>query len=190
MIRLEQFIESPFDEHPQLKTIWPEPSNSDMQEGYTSYIQITKDNPQIDFGPMYLIKNKEKVIGITGVFLEDENGQCYPYDPETHTVYLRWHGIVPSERRKGYSDEAMNLLLKEVQLRYPKIQTLIELIPERSYSESIRKHFEHLGFVPVGEKQKFDWAECFWQAYHLNVPQYLNKLEQKEDKPSVKKMKF
>lgn len=190
MITLHEFIESPFEDHPQLTTIWPEPSNTDMQEGYTSYIQITKDNPNIDFGPMFLIKKDDQVIGITGVFLEDENGQCHPYDPQTHTVYLRWHGIIPGERRNGYSDEAMNLLLKEVQHRYPNIQTLIELIPERSYSDSIRKHFEHLGFVAVGEKQKFDWAECLWQSYHLDVPQYLHQLENKEILNTNKKMKF
>jgi RimJ/RimL family protein N-acetyltransferase len=188
MITLEEFTDSPFDKYPQLKTIWPEPSNTDMQEGYNSYIALMKEHPHIDWGPMYLIKKEDKVIGITGVFLEDG----YPYNPETQEVHLRWHGIIPKERRQGYSDEAMTLLLIKIQDRYPKLQTLIELIPQRSYAQGIQAHFESLGFVAVGEAQKFDWADCLWQPYHLDVPKYLSQFDihSNTDNQLKKKIKF
>lgn len=65
----------------------------------------------------------------------------------------------------------------EVQKRYPFIQTLVELIPQTHYSKSIEEHFKHLGFKAIGEQEKYDWSDYMWQPYHLDIPQYLNKLE-------------
>ena len=68
MITLKAFNTDPFSIYPQLKTIWPEPSNSNIQAGYGLDIKNMQDYPHLDWGMMFLIEKDNEIIGITGVF--------------------------------------------------------------------------------------------------------------------------
>ena len=174
MLKLKPLTENPFQQYPQLLTIWPEPSNSNMQEGYGLDIENSILQPEIDYGLMYLVCLGEEVVGLTGLFIEYGDGYSYPYNPELQSAYLRWHGIIPSLRGQGYAKEALTLMLREARFKYPSLTTLIELIPQTYYSESIVHFFRKMGFFAVGQSEKYDWSDYQWQPYHLNIDQYLN----------------
>jgi hypothetical protein len=174
MLTLQAFNQLPFVQYPQLLTIWPEPSNTNMQTGYRLDIEDMKVRPELDFGLMYLIKKDNEVIGVTGLFIIYDDEEDRPYNPELETAYLRWHGVIPACRGQGYAQEALRLMLVNAKEKYPKLQTLIELIPQAPYAMYLNEHFSKQGFVSVGMREKYDWSEYEWQPYHLDVEKYLN----------------
>lgn len=179
-------LEDPFNTYPQLTYIWPEPFNSTMQEAVLEDYQINIEHPELDVGNIYLAYKNNEVIGISGFFIADDTGYTSPYNVNTTTIYLRWHGIINSERGKGISEEIMNLVLMEAQNKYPKIQTLIELVPQTQYGIPLAKHFNTLGFIPTGEKENYSWSEYSWQPYHLDIPSFLLLHQQKNHKKMKK----
>lgn len=157
---------NPFQQYPQLLTIWPEPYISIVQEAIIEDLEIdSQDIPLYDIGGIYLIEHNNYVIGITGFFITT-------HEPEE--IYLRWHGVISNQRGNGYSKEALTLVLKETLAKYPNATTIIELVPMNDYGLPLIKHFEKLGFLAVGDMEKYDWADHYWQPYHLNISQFLN----------------
>ena len=79
-------------------------------------------------------------MGLTG-WWQDEN--------IADTIRLRWHGIIPSERGKGYSDEALSLLTKHLHEVLPSQYKYVSesLSTGRELAPKIKRHFERLGFV-------------------------------------------
>jgi L-amino acid N-acyltransferase YncA len=162
MLGIERLISGdPFSDHPQLGHIWPEPYASIAREAVTEHLAEQDD---YDIGGIYLIKEDSDVIGITGYFL---------YDTEATVLGLRWHGLVPEQRGKGYSPRILGMVLIEALARHPRAETLIELVPVTTYGETLEPHFKKMGFTPVGDTEKYEWAEHSWQPYHLEIANFL-----------------
>jgi hypothetical protein len=150
-INLIQAEGSPFDLHPQLQTIWPEPYNTFAREA------SAEDSHT---GQVQLIMLDNAVVGITGVFSEDDNDD---------DVFLRWHGVVPGLRHSGIARAAIELLVADVSpLFYPERKRLIELVPHTEYGRTIvEPFFQKVGFVKHGRLERYDWVDHEWQPYAL-----------------------
>lgn len=169
-ITLEKIVTgNPFHDYPQLKSIWPEPYLSIATEAVLDDIKIQN---QVDIGEIFLIKKNDSVIGITGYFHWDTE-TSKDNSGFSNAVGLRWHGIVDEYRGERISKEAISLVLHSVISKYPSIETLIELVPVNPYGNKLRPHFEHLGFVPIGNPEEYDWAEDLWQQYHLPIENFI-----------------
>lgn len=191
MIHIEPLVQgNPFETYPKLLTIWPEPSNSTMHEITLFTISVIEQAPELDIGGLYLIYKNDEVIGLTGFFIDEPDEYIRPYaaHKDLSTLYLRWTGVIPEYRGLGYSSEAFDLVLREAAKRYPKLDTMIELIPQTSYNQPIERYFTSLGFKPVGESEQYDWSPHKWQPYHLDTKAYL--LQHQKNEITVKKMKF
>ena len=159
----------PFSEYPQLNTIWSPEMTALAQEAIDESF-VAKNEFSYEIGEIYLIKDGSDVVGITGFF-------PYEYDANfldsIHRVGLRYHGLIPEYRGKGYSPEIIRQLLVAIINKYPNAETLIELAPVNEYGDIQKKHFERLGFVTTGPSEKYDWAEHRWQPMHLNIHDFL-----------------
>jgi hypothetical protein len=136
-ITLAQAYGDPFSEFPQLRTIWPEPYATAAAEASAADAWT---------GDVWLVcKDKTNVIGITGIFIDPE------YEED---VFLRWHGIVPSERGTGAAKAA---LLETYRILGRK--RLVELVPDNEYGWTVvQPFFLSMGFVRDGDAQ--DYAEA------------------------------
>lgn len=151
----------PFGTYQDLGNIWPEPFASIAREAVAEHLN---EQDTYDIGGIYLVKKDEDVIGISGYFLYTENAT---------TLGLRWHGIVQSHRGHGYSKQVLRQVLLEATASHPQATNLIELVPLTPYGEALEPHFEKLGFRSVGEPEKYEWAENYWQPYHLAIRPFL-----------------
>lgn len=158
MLSIEPATENPFFAYPALKAIWPPLSQAIAEEATEETLAAEEDG-------IFLIKKDNQVIGMSGYFIID--------NPEE--AYLRWHGIIPSERQKGYSKEALTLILQEVQKDIPEAKRLVELVPVTEYSGYLIEHFERLGFKPRGTPQTMDWTPNLLQEYVVDIADFLKK---------------
>lgn len=155
MITLADVLDgNPFTAHPQLRTIWPAHFTDIAEEAAQEAIAHM---PFADVGGLYLVKLGDQVIGITGFFYCDSE-----FEP-----FLRWHGIIPAERGKGYSREAMRQLVARVKARLPDARGLTELVPQNADGAGIAAHFARLGFVNAGPLESYDWSPHPWQPMRL-----------------------
>lgn len=122
------------EKFPQLNHIW---ENEVMQKRALKSYEVW--NPKEKTGEIFLIKNDENVIGVTGWWVDEK---------VSDTIRLRWHGIIESERGKGYSSDALKLLMEHigavVPSQYKYISESFSLA--RETSQKVRHHFEKLGF--------------------------------------------
>lgn len=125
----------PFSEFPSLRMIWPEPYATAAAEASAADAQS---------GEVWLIaKNANTVIGITGLFVDDE---C-PDD-----VFLRWHGLIQSERGTGASAATLRKVIERARFQFPGRKYLVELAPDNEYGWTmVIPHFFSLGFVRDGD---------------------------------------
>ena len=145
---------NPFSRHPQLRTIWPAHFTAIAEEAAQEAIGHM---PYGDVGGLYLVKLGDQVIGITGYFF------CVSeFEP-----FLRWHGIIPAQRGKGFSRAAMQLLVEKVKANVPAARGLTELVPQNEDGPGIAAHFARLGFVNAGPLESYDWAPHPWQPVRL-----------------------
>ena len=166
--------DNPFAEYLQLRTIWPAPfqglAEDAAQEALTgrSWSEVSQAERHtagafeyVAFGGLFLIVRSGAVIGITGYF----------YAGHAVEPYLRWHGLVPSYRGKGHSWLAMGLLITKIKAENPTARGLTELVPQTgtSHGREIAAHFDALGFVPVGAPESYEWSDCAWQPYRLEL---------------------
>jgi hypothetical protein len=151
IIKLIKAEGSPFDIYPELQTIWPEPYNTFAKEASEQDSVI---------GQVLLITLDNTVVGITGVFDISEQ----PDD-----IFLRWHGVIPSQRRTGIARTALELLVTDIcPIFYPGRKRLIELIPHTEYGRTIvEPFFQKVGFVKHGALEQYDWIDHEWQPYAL-----------------------
>lgn len=150
MIKLEVLTNrSIFEDNPELKSIWPQPSSQFMQEA-------TIEN----FGEknLFVIKEGDKVIGLTGYFLYE--GDC---------VALRWHGILESHRGLGYSRPIIEAVARMAKEDYPESRYLVEWVPLTNYSAKIVGHFESIGFERFGPIESEDWTPHLLQGYRAEL---------------------
>lgn len=150
---------NPFEEHPQLCRIWPAEFHVVAEEATRE--AVTLEMPRGDIGGLYLIVNVGEVIGLTGFFYVDG----------VEELYLRWHGIVPTERGRGYSRLAIQLLVERIKAKLPFAKGLTELVPQTltAYGIGIGLHFDALGFVKIGNLERYDWSPYAWQPVRLHI---------------------
>lgn len=131
--------------------IWPEPYAA-------AAAQATIEDGMIDPKyQIYLIMAEgalgvKFVIGLTGVF-----------DIHGSTAYLRWTGLLPEFRGKGAFRQSIWELTQIIKGANPKLNSLIELVPDNDYGRLIQGAFMNLGFthepdldvIPEGEDS--DW---------------------------------
>ena len=150
------FGADPFEQHPQLKAIWPAPSQALAQEATREALQATGAGV---FCGNYLAAVEHEVVGMTGFFVTEEGGE----------PYLRWHGVVPGWRGQGLSAQMLALVVREVRRYLPQSRTLTELVPQTDYSGYLNRHFEKLGFKRAGALETFDWSPYQWQPWLLDL---------------------
>lgn len=146
---------NPFEEYPQLRDIWPEPFNCISEEAVVEHLGLMG---QVEIGDIFVVTNDSRVIGISGYF---------PFDEVTADLGLRWHGIVPDERGKGYSKEVLGMVAERAMERFPQASHLIELVPLTEYGKPLEKHFTKCGFLSHGEPETYDWSDIAWQPYRI-----------------------
>lgn len=143
--------ENPFAFFPFLNNIWPEP-----------YAHAARQATKSDYksGQLFYIIHAGVVIGITGVWI-DPNGA------ETD-LYLRWTGLVPAYRGRGYATQALIQLIRICRGFCPSRTRLIELVPDNEYGDTVAKpFFEAFGFVHdpnvhVPADEETDWNCSQW----------------------------
>lgn len=139
---------NPFEVYPEFKNILPHRENAPEQD-VINYLA----NPGTE--RKFLIVVENSVVGITGLWELGNN-----------KIAMAWHVIIPSQRKKGYSEAAIRHLITLCPQIYPKAKMIIECIPEDREDE-LRGFFQKLGFVKTG--YTVDHPELYdkviWQEY-------------------------
>ena len=127
-----------FNQIPNLNQIWEIPSL--QQEARESYEEWGCDGGD-STGEIFSIHENGKVIGITGWYTYDET---FP-----DTLRLRYYGIIPSKRGKGFGEIAMQLLLQHLsQVVAPQYTWFAESVSiHRVVAPRIIDHFKKIGFT-------------------------------------------
>lgn len=162
---------NPFADHPQLRTIWDREWASHVETDTIADLEKGEADPARN-RVLLVCDEKTQVIGITGFYLMPRR-----------LVGLRWHGITPDRRGRGYSklafqkvrqlaSETTNALgvAEYVEMSDPKAKDLI-------------RHFTALGFTAAGEPADYssfpseialphgsgDWLEMLVSLYPAHV---------------------
>lgn len=147
----------PFDAHPALWHIWPEP--------YASEAAAAANEDYADEDePVFLIMcdglEDEYVVGITGLFfMTASEGKVDPT-----AVYLRWTGIIPQWRRSHVAERALHKLIEYCKEHMPERTKLIELCPLNDYGATVAPFFERVGFTKGNIVTYYDepWVEYIY----------------------------
>lgn len=170
MITLQQLkSKDVFIENPQLTQIWPEISSRIMQEATLEALENNEAG-------LYLIKDNNETIGITGF-----------YELEEPVLGLRWHGICPSKRHKSISPFVLKEVAKLAKKHYPQYTYIAEYVPLTNYSQYIIDHFTQLGFEKFGPIESHDWTPHKTQGYINKIDNliHLNTINFSQKKPSL-----
>lgn len=152
----------PFEEHPILKTIWPSPYRDIAQEAASEdLVAMAAGEP---LGALFLALVDGVPSGISGYF---------PMSGDGSIIGLRWHGLAAEHRGQGLSREMLGMVLEHAAKDFPDAAELVELAPANEYGKPIARHFLRLGFVAVGEEERYDWSDNAWQPYHLNIARFM-----------------
>lgn len=109
-----------------LNEIWPEPYATPATDAFLE---------DWNSGQIYQIFAEDAFVGITGYFLDDHST----------SIYLRWTGILPEYRRKGYAAKALTLLRSALSHDYAG-RKLVELVPDNEYGAAVKQFFLSQGF--------------------------------------------
>lgn len=134
---------NPFADHPQLRDVWPVPRSGHVEADTVADLAmgVLADPCR---NRVYLVVDGEgHVVGITGFFQPTA-------DPMT--LGLRWHGMVPSARGRGYSEAAIKQLCVHAAYFHPEAVELVEYVPfaDEKNGRFLVAHFERCGFVADG----------------------------------------
>lgn len=123
-----------FERHPRLNYIWQIQAMQERAE--KSYCEWDTEDKT---GEIFLILKNKSPIGITG---------WWPDEKIHELLRLRWHGILPEERGRGYSETALTLLLQRLSsIAPPQYLYLSESVSiKRVDAAQVQRHFEKLGF--------------------------------------------
>lgn len=146
----------PFEDHPQLASIWPEPFAALAREGVAE---------TLGEGGVYLIESLGRVVGITGFYTLGSK----PSQP----LYLRWHGVMQSARNQGISPAAIAMVLEQASKKWPKATQLIEMAPVwGAYGEDIERHFKKMGFRISGAPEACEWSKMDWVPMSADIASF------------------
>lgn len=145
---------NPFEDYPQLRTIWPDPAHQQVAE--EAAVEDLVAGPQC--GPVLLILADSEVVGITGLF---------PWPDDFRFMGLRWTGVIPSRRREGICENAVRQLFDYADREDWSCKGIFEILPCTEYGNSLKPFFIELGFKPFGIPQYHDWLGSEGQDYLL-----------------------
>lgn len=161
MITLELLEFNPFTTLKEFETIWPHRGYI-LERDFDNYLKNPKDEVK------YLIlssddgtNNTSRVIGCTGIWIDKEPVKTYG---------LSWHGLLPPERKKGYSKQAFDLLCQKAKERYTDIREIEEWLPEDKETV-LRSYFESLGFQKTNRSESGgkEYPGINWLIYSKNI---------------------
>lgn len=137
---------NPFTDHPLLQTIFAGDLSAHVEAD--TLADLAKGNADLYRNHIYLVRDTtEAVIGVTGVFCPyGDRGSRHEY------LALRWHGIAPEYRGKGYSTAAFHAVCDVARQTFPAAHSLIELVPmaDSANGEKLVSYFSKLGFEQDG----------------------------------------
>lgn len=125
-------MKNPFATYLEFRDIWPDRNNA-PEKDFLNWLEDPGTERK------YLIVVEGRVVGLTGL-----------WEMDVKKLALAWHGIIPSERKKGYSEAALIRLIEQCRKDYPNAKELVESIPQDREDE-LRGFFQKLGFVRTGE---------------------------------------
>lgn len=157
------YFGAPFQEHPQLLSIWPEPYLATAQEGVAESLALIGEE---DIGAIFLVMNDQEAIGISGYFI---------YNEDASALGLRWHGLLEEHRGTGLSERVLEAVLGHAKQQHPNARELIELVPLSEYGAGVARSFVRMGFAPQGAAQRYEWSDHPWQPYSLDIDAFLNR---------------
>ena len=131
----------------ELVGIWPEEVRNDVKEG--TYTCVNKESE-----PVFLIELDEKVVGITGWFIDDEQ--------VVGMLSLRWTGLLKEYQRRGLGSKVLDLLKSEAVRRVPFSKGFIEFVLDEKFMPDVRPFFIKCGFVKQYGKLT---AGYVWEPY-------------------------
>lgn len=137
---------NPFAEFPLLRTIFAGERAAHVEADTLN--DLAKGNADLFRNQIYLIRDADgTVVGLTGLF-------C-PYGDRgsRHEILtLRWHGIVPAYRGRGYSTAAFHAICNTARQTFPAAHSLVELVPmaDTAKGDKLVRYFGALGFETDG----------------------------------------
>lgn len=129
LVPVEKFKSHAFNEFDRLKSIWSLELSIMAEEGTNDF-----ETSLSEHGEILLICFLGDVVGITGWWPISDN-----------EAGLRWHGVIPSYRKMGFSKKALDLLCERI--------ANFKSIHEVAFTESAAKYFERAGFVRESNEQ-------------------------------------
>lgn len=142
-----------FDLHPELNSIWElPPLQREARESYEQYGDPLY--PDESSGEIFSIDEDGSPIGIIGWF---------EYGEFPDVVRLRYYGIVPSKRGKGFGEEAMSLFLKSLSKNAPPHAVFLAesvTLGRGAIAEKTIAHFKKMGFEEFDDPNYGSNAGC------------------------------
>lgn len=138
------FSGNPFGDHPELREIWPAQRSQHVEADTVADLAMGLSADPCR-NRVYLVMDGDgRVVGITGFF--------QPTAGDRPMLGLRWHGMVPSARGRGYSEAAIKQLCVHAAYYHPDAAELVEYVPfaDEMNGKFLTAHFERCGFVADG----------------------------------------
>lgn len=152
-----------FERFPELNLIWEIPAlQANARESYEKW-DTKKYDGETD-GEIFSIVEDNTAIGIIGWF---------EYGKIPDVLRLRYYGIVPSRRGKGYGEVAMKLFLEHLNsVAPPQYAWLSESVTlGRKVAPKIVAHFKSMGFVEFEDPDYGSNAGCGpVQSLKIRIP--------------------
>lgn len=141
-IKLRRCLQgNPFTDHPALREIFGERSVH-VEADTLADLNLGDADPHKN--RVFLIELDSVVVGITGFFQPDAG--------DATSIALRWHGVIPTHRGRGYSEAAFEAVRQLAIQENPEAKRIVELVPmaDPVKSDRLLRHFRALGFHPAG----------------------------------------
>lgn len=132
---------NPFEAYPALRRIWSDERSAHAEADTVKDLALGINNdPHLNRVDL-IVDRAGEVVGITGFFR--------PVPGDETRIGLRWHGIVPEHRGKGYSELAVDAVCRVAVCYHPCATEIVEYVPLANCAngDSLRAYFERLGFV-------------------------------------------
>lgn len=156
MITLHKLVppenEDIFRKHAELNGIWELPElQTEARESYEKW--HLKKYPGESLGEIFTIAEFDSVIGLIGWF---------EYGEFLDTLRLRYYGIVPSRRGRGYGEAALCLLLRRLSTCAPTYAVYLSesVTLSRQKADQVVGHFERVGFEDFNDPNYGENARC------------------------------
>lgn len=151
------------------------------ESAYEHYKYTIKKN--LDYNKYYLVYDKDKVIGITGLYSNDDLN-------ETNSIWLGWFGVLKEYRKNGYGTQILidtiNMakeLTKKYPIKYFRLYTserddfsaqplYIKIMDIKEYYNN-EKDVNYDNTCVIYSKSLSDFPVKYWNNRFLNLKQII-----------------